>query len=112
MNSKELEIWLDGVCEHTSQVKNLIDERREFKRIMEEHLRQFFDGFSEIDFSQKFDVIKLEWAYNHSPIIKNEKLAELGMDWEICSEMNCDAFHVVLIKVYPYGIPDRCDTGD
>ena len=112
MNSKELDMWKNGVDEHLQLVKQVVDERIALKTHMEEHLRGFFDGFVEIDFSQNLDVISLKWAYETSPIIKNDIIGNLGMDWEITTDYNDDAFKVVVIRIYPFGIPMEEDSGD
>lgn len=111
MNSKELDLWRNGVDEHLELVKQVVDERVALKTHIESHLRDFFDGFSEIDFSQKLDVITLKWDYKVSPIIKTDVIADLGMDWIITNGYNDDAFNVIVIEVYPFGIPAE-DEGD
>lgn len=110
MNSEELEMWKDGVFEHCHYLETLVNDRKTLKGLIEEHLKQFFD-WDEIEYSKDFDVITMKWAHDAQPVIYNTKIGELGMDWIIKAEYDDLAYRIVVIEIYPFGLPVE-DVGD
>lgn len=101
----DLEKWKRGVEEHIEVVDQTLKDRKLLKESFEEHLSKVFD-WNEISYNRDFTVIKLYYEYGVSPIIRSDKVSELGMDWLIKSDYDCKANRVVVIEVYPWGIEE------
>ena len=111
MDKDTLEQWKDGVMEHTINVQQMIKERKLLKKHIEEHLSQFFK-WNDIDYSKDFDVITLKWDRDVNPVIKKEKIHELGIDWIIRAGYDDQAFRIVVIELYPFGLPKEGEIVD
>ena len=105
MNTDELSSWRDGVNEHISMVDTLVNDRKILKNLIEEHLKQFFDWDS-IEYNKDFSEITMKWDKDCHPIIKHEKINELMMDWCISVGYDDNAFRIVVIEVYPFGLEE------
>ena len=101
----DLEKWRTGVKEHIEVVDQTIKDRDLLKKAIEEHLSKVFEWES-IKYNRDFSVISLYWAYGESPVIRSDKVSELGMDWLIKADYDDSANRVVVIEVYPWGIEE------
>ena len=104
MNKEELRRWQDGVLEHCKNVQDMIRERNLLKKHFEEHLSNFFDWHS-IKYDKDFNKIELSWEFGHNPVIKQD-IGDLGMEWIIRADYDDKAFRIVVIEVYPFGLPE------
>lgn len=104
MNKEELRRWQDGVLEHCQNVQDMIRERNLLKEHFEEHLSNFFD-WNSIKYDKDFNKIELSWEYGHNPVIKQD-IGDLGMEWIIRADYDDKAFRIVVIEVYPFGLPE------
>lgn len=105
----ELDKWREAVSIHMKQLDTLIDDRRILKEEIEPHLRTAFQ-WDEIDYNRDFSEITLKWKKDHHPIILHENIKDFGMDWEICAEYDDSAFRIVVVKIYPFGVPIKEET--
>lgn len=101
-----LENWRKAVKEHETLKNSLSEDEKVLKEHLESHLRRFFDGFIEIDFSENFEKITLKWYKQNTPHISNEIIHELGMDWVITVGRDECAYSIVQIEVYPFGLEE------
>lgn len=106
MNSEEFKQWQDAVMEHSRMLETLVDDRFTIKKLMINHLKQFFD-FDEIKFDDLFNKIILKWEYKNDPIIKPDELVGLGMDLIISHDYSETLGHGVIIELYPFGLPEE-----
>lgn len=100
MNKEQLNNWNSAVSEHMNALDRLIEDRSLLKRVMEEHLRQFFPEWGKIEFNRDFSVITLEF---YEMVIDPEKLADLNMQFSI--EPYGD--YCFNIRIYPFGVPEE-----
>ena len=105
MNLEEFRTWQDGVCEHIRMLDQMVDDRKILKEIIEKHLKQFFD-YDDIEYDREFNKITLKWDKGTSPVIKNDMIADLHMDWIIRADYDDNAFRVVVVEVYPFGLDE------
>ena len=103
MNLQEFRNWQDDVREHITSLTTLTNDRRMLKENLENHLREFFN-FKEIEYDRDFTKIILKWDKNSTPVILNDKISELHMDWIISSAYDDMANRIVIVEVYPFGI--------
>lgn len=102
---EELDSWKYAVSEHISFVDQTINDRQILKETIEKHLSQFFD-WDIIDYNRDFTMITLKWDHGVNPVIRNDKIHELGMDWIIKSDYDDKANRIVVIEIYPWGIEE------
>ena len=103
MNLQEFRNWQDDVRDHIESLTTLTNDRRMLKENLENHLREFFN-FKEIEYDRDFTKIILKWDKNSTPVIFNDKISELHMDWVISSAYDDMANRIVVVEVYPFGI--------
>ena len=103
MNLQEFRNWQDDVRDHIESLTTLTNDRRMLKENLENHLREFFN-FREIEYDRDFTKIILKWDKNSTPVILNDKISELHMDWVISSAYDDMANRIVVVEVYPFGI--------
>ena len=104
MNLEEFRQWQDAVCIHCKERDRIVDDRRELKSLLETHLKQFF-SYDSIEFDKDFNKITLKWAKEVSPVIRSN-IKELGMEWIISTGYDDMAFNIVVVEVYPFGVPE------
>lgn len=104
MNPEKLEMWKDGVMEHCRSVSTVLKDREIIKKIMVDHLSQFFE-WDEIEFDEGFNSITMVWSYQNDPVIKIDKIRDLGMDFIISHKFTHDLGDGVTITIYPFGLP-------
>ena len=105
MNAEQLSIWRKAVNENVSSVEKLVDDRIALKQLFEEHLRIFFD-YDDIEYDKDFHRIALKWENGRSPIIDNEIISQLGMDWCVSHKFDEALGDGVVIELYPFGMGD------
>ena len=98
MDVKQLEIWKEAVLENRSHLKTVADDRVLLKQKFIEHIKMFFDGYKEIEFSQNLDVVTVKWDWRDTPSIKDSNLERLEMNWEIGLDDGS-----ILIRLFPFG---------
>jgi len=103
MNKEQFQEWQKGVKEHISHLNNTVEERKILKEILENHLKQFFN-FDEIEYDREFQKILLKWDRIANPVIRNDNIGNLGMDWIIRADYDDQAFRIVVIEIYPFGL--------
>ena len=59
-----------------------------------------------IDFKTDLSEILIIYPREVNPIIKPEKIHKLGMDWIIEAGYDKDAYRIVVIKLYPFGVEE------
>lgn len=113
MNIEELVAWKSGVSEHMDALDILLNDRKILKKHIEDHLKSCFQ-WDTIEYNRDFSEITLKWDAGHSPIIFHENIVNLNMDWEINAGYDGGANRIVIITVYPFGVPDFkfSDVGD
>lgn len=99
---EEIRVWRNDVMTHTRTVETIVHDRVILKSCIEEHLKQFFN-WDKIEYDRIFNKITLKWSKENNPIIRHDKIHELGMDWEIRTDYDDEAFGIVAIDVYPFG---------
>lgn len=104
MNREELRAWQDGVFEHCQMVRTLMNDRNTLKKLIEEHLSQFFE-WDDIEYDKDFNTITLAWKYGSDPIIRIEKLKNLGIDFIISHGFTKDLGDGARVILYPFGLP-------
>ena len=109
MNKDEFMTWVYATEEHMNSLDRIIEDRQLLKRMIVDHLSQFFN-FSDFECNRDFSVITLKYDKDDTEIIKSENLSNLLMDWEIEPSLTSGGFEVIQIKVYPFGVPN--DEGD
>ena len=102
-NLEELENWRDAVGIHMDALDTIINDRKILKNSIEAHLKSCFD-WDDIEYNKDFTVITLKWEYGHNPVIRHENISELNMDWIIRADYDDEAFRIVVVEVYPFGI--------
>ena len=105
MNTEELRGWQDCVLIHTENLKNVRQEREKLKEVIIEHLSQFFT-WSEIEFKDDFNKITLYYSHGVDAVIKGN-ISELGMEWIVSSSHDRLANNIVVIEIYPFGLPEE-----
>lgn len=108
MNKEEFQQWQDVVMLHCQERDRIVNDRMELKSVLEAHLKQFFN-YDSIHFDKDFNKITLKWVYGVSPIIR-KNIGELGMEWVISVDYDENAFKIVLIEVYPFGIEEENES--
>lgn len=106
VNSDELRLWEEGVFEYSNNLKNVVDDRAKLKELLEEHLSQFFK-WDKIVFDREFNRIKLYYKRDTGAVIKSENMSNLGMDWIVQPDYDDEAFKIIRIDVYPFGLPEE-----
>ena len=106
MNKEQIEMWKDGVMEHCQNVSTILDDRQIIRKMIVDHLAQFFD-WDDIEFDEKFNSITMIWAYSTDPVIRIELIKDLGMDFIISHKFHKDYGDGVTISVYPFGVPEE-----
>lgn len=104
MNKEELRAWQDGVMEHCRMVNTVMDDRMALKKLIEEHLSQFFD-WDDIEYGKDFNTITLAWKYGTDPIIKIKNLMNLEMDFIISHGFTKELGDGARVILYPFGLP-------
>ena len=104
MDSDELRQWQDAVMVHCQERDRIVNDRIELKKVLEAHLKQFFK-YDSIHFDKDFNKITLKWAKEVSPVIRSN-IKELGMEWIISTGHDDMAFNIVVVEVYPFGVPE------
>ena len=99
----ELETWKKAVNEHIDMLNSLVDDRKSLKKSIEEHLKSCFE-WDDIEYNRDFSVITLKWDKDTSPVIYHDKISELGMDWSIHADYDENAFKIIVVEVYPWGV--------
>ena len=97
--------WKLAVEDHIAHLDQLIVDRTILKDEIEKHLAQFFEWDS-IDHNRDFSIITLSWEKDVSPVIKSDKISELGMDWIIKTGRDDHAFSIIVVEVYPWGVKE------
>ena len=105
MDKDEFRQWQDAVMVHCQERDRIVNDRIELKKVLEAHLRQFFQ-YDSIEFDKDFNKIILKWEKGVNPIIK-ENIGELGMQWILSTGHDDKAFNIVVVEVYPFGIPEE-----
>lgn len=105
MNSEKLAMWKECVMEHIESVSTVLNDKEIIRNMMIEHLSQFFD-WDEIEFEQNFSSVTMIWKYQSDPIIRIDKIRDLGMDFIISHKFTHDLGDGVNITVYPFGLPE------
>ena len=105
MNKEQIEMWKDGVMEHCQTVSTVLDDRKIIRKMIVDHLAQFFD-WDGIEFDEKFNSITMAWKYGTDPIIRIDTIKDLGMDFIISHKFHKDYGDGVTITVYPFGLPE------
>lgn len=101
----DLEKWRMAVNEHMSIVDQSLEDRQILKQRIEEHLSQFFE-WDDIEYNRDLSTIILKWAKNVNPVIKADNISDIGMDWIIRTGRDEDAFSIVEIEIYPWGVKE------
>lgn len=99
----EIENWITSVKNHQEYVNTIVEVRKTLKSQMDEHLKSVFN-YDSIEYSTDLSKITLKWSPTASPIIKHDKIGQLGMDWVIHAGYDDHANRIVIIEVYPFGI--------
>lgn len=105
MNTEELRGWQDCVLIHTKNLENLIEERVKLKEVITEHLSQFF-SWDSIEFDKEFNKITLKYDKDVGAVIR-ENISELGMEWIIIPSFDDRANKIIMIEIYPFGLPEE-----
>lgn len=104
MNKEQMEMWKDGVFEHCQTVSTVMNDRKIIRKMMVDHLSQFFD-WDDIEFDEEFNSITMLWKYGVDPVIRLDIIRDLGMDFIISHKFHKDMGDGVTITVYPFGLP-------
>lgn len=108
MNKEEIAKWQDCVVAH-NQSKAILDKDKEVLREhIKDHLDNFFEDYTYIQYSNDLWVVTLTWYKQHYPVIR-KNIGDLGMEFCIVIGQDESAYPVVKIKIYPFGIPDGGD---
>lgn len=105
MNFEGINTWKSDVEDHNKALETIIKDRQILMEQISEHLKSFFD-YDTIKFSRDFKLITLKWDKDTHPIIKHENIHQLGFDWEIEAGYDDNAFRIVIVKIYPFGLED------
>ena len=97
--------WRTAVADHIASLDHLINDRAILKDELEKHLSQFFE-WDNIEYNRDFTVITLSWEKDVNPVIKSDKISELGMDWIIKTGRDESAFSIVMVEIYPWGVEE------
>lgn len=97
--------WRTAVADHISSLDNLVNDRGILKDELEKHLSQFFE-WDNIEYNRDFSLITLSWEKDVNPVIKSDKISELGMDWIIKTGRDESAFSIVMVEIYPWGVEE------
>lgn len=100
-----LDDWRLAVTDHISSLDQLVNDRAILKDELEKHLSQFFE-WDNIEHNRDFTVITLSWEKDVNPVIKSDKISELGMDWIIKTGRDDSAFSIVMVEIYPWGVEE------
>ena len=68
-----------------------------------EHLRLFFDGFEEVEFSKNFKQVVLKWRWQDDIGINKDTIGDFKMDWILRSGDSSDGGANINVIVYPWG---------
>lgn len=104
MTPNELEQWRKAVDVHMESLQTIIDDRKTLKNSMEAHLKTVFD-WDDIEYNKDFTVITLKWKRDTHPIVDKDRICQLNMHFLIRADYDDNAFKIVVIDVYPFGIP-------
>lgn len=105
MDKESLREWQDDVMVNCHTLETIIKDRVILKDLMEEHLKEFFEGYVLIDFDKDFNKITLKWEYQRDPIIKVDRIKDLGMDFIISHNYDSKYGEGVVLELYPFGLP-------
>ena len=100
-----LDDWRLAVTDHISSLDQLVNDRAILKDELEKHLSQFFE-WDDIEYNRDFSLITLSWEKDVNPVIKSDKISELGMDWIIKTGRDDSAFSIVIVEIYPWGVKE------
>lgn len=103
MNPEEIQHWKEDVNHHLETLEMMVNDRKTLKNLIEAHLKLCFN-WDNIEYNKDFSVITLKWKRNVNPIIKAENIKKLLFDWEISADYDDEAFKIVVVKVYPWGV--------
>ena len=106
MNFEDLKVWRDGVCHLLDELDKLVDTRNDFISLMKEHIDQCFSGYRSVGFKTDLTEITINYPKNVNPVIKPETIHKLGMDWIIKAGYDDEAYRIVVIKLYPFGVEE------
>lgn len=101
-----LNSWKNDCEDHISALDTIINDRRILKKMMMDHLAQFFT-WQKIEFSRNFDKITLSYSANTGAVIKPDIHANLGMDYIVSPEYDDRANRIIVIELYPFGLPEE-----
>lgn len=104
MDKDEYQTWMGAVQEHMNSLDRVIEDRVLLKKILENHIEQFFD-WDEIEYNRDFTEVILTINTSDPVTIDSEKIKELMMEWSIDP---CD-YNSFKIIVYPFGVPKEED---
>lgn len=104
MDSEEFRQWQDAVLLHCQERDRIVNDRRELKSLLEAHLQQFFK-YDSIEFDKDFNKIELKWKSGVNPVIRTG-IDDLGMEWIIKASTDDKAFRIVVVELYPFGVPE------
>lgn len=105
MDKESLRKWQDAVMLNCQALETVLNDRVTLKDLMEEHLKEFFEGYVLIEFDKDFNKITLKWEYQHDPIIKVDRIKDLGMDFIISHSYDSKYGEGVVLELYPFGLP-------
>lgn len=93
MNREDLDNWAKATENHIEMVQNVVADRRKLKELLENHLKEFFPNWDEIEYSK--DLSEVELFFDGDVTIKSN-ISDLGMKWIIKRY-----YEGVAIMVYP-----------
>ena len=105
----EIETWKSSVKTHREYIDTIIEVRKTLKNQIEEHLKSIFN-WDNIEYSTDLSVITLSWDYPSSPVIRHDRISDLGMDMIIHADYDDRANRIVVIEIYPFGVVGEDDN--
>ena len=106
MNLEELEFWKEGVFEYSKNLENVVEDRKKLKELLVEHLSKFFT-WNDIEFDRDFNKVTLLYKTGVGAVINSDNMSNLGMDWMVMSGYDDRANRIIVIEVYPFGLPEE-----
>ena len=91
-----------------AMLNTLVEDRKFLKRIIETHLRDFFN-WDNIEYNRDFSIITLFFNKDNTVFVDSEKLSELLFNYSIEATYDDSANRIVKIEVYPFGVPNEED---
>ena len=106
MNFEEIKTWKSGVNALLTELDDLVATRNDFRNVLKNHLDQVFGGYESMEFKNDLTEVTIKYAYENNPVIKPENINKLGMDWIIEAGYDKEAYRIVVIKIYPFGLSE------